>query len=317
MGEMQREKVAVIIGPTAVGKTKLSIDLAKALNGEVISGDSMQIYRTMDIGTAKVTKEEMDGIPHYMVDIKDPEDSFSVAEFQERVRKHIREITERGKLPIIVGGTGLYIQSVLFDYQFTDDAGDVIYREQMEKLALDRGVEYVHKKLQEVDPESAERIHANNVRRVIRALEIFYTTGEKMSDQIEKQEKELLYDVSLIGLTMDREMLYDRINLRVDLMMEQGLLEEVEGLYNRGIRDCQSIQAIGYKEIYDYFENRVSLEEAVSQLKTNSRRYGKRQLTWFRNKMDVTWFDVTDGEKASEILRYIEGKLQLKSNNSK
>ncbi|KKZ98715.1 tRNA (adenosine(37)-N6)-dimethylallyltransferase MiaA [Bacillus wiedmannii] len=317
MGEVQREKVAVIIGPTAVGKTKLSIDLAKALNGEIISGDSMQIYRTMDIGTAKVTKEEMDGISHYMVDIKDPEDSFSVAEFQERVRKHIREITERGKLPIIVGGTGLYIQSVLFDYQFTDDAGDAIYREQMEKLALERGVEYVHKKLQEVDPESAERIHANNVRRVIRALEIFHTTGEKMSDQLEKQENELLYDVSLIGLTMDREMLYDRINLRVDIMMDQGLLEEVEGLYNRGIRDCQSIQAIGYKEIYDYFEDRVSLEEAVSQLKTNSRRYAKRQLTWFRNKMDVTWFDVTGGEKTSEILRYIEGKLQLKSNNSK
>ncbi|PGB78184.1 tRNA (adenosine(37)-N6)-dimethylallyltransferase MiaA [Bacillus wiedmannii] len=317
MGEVQREKVAVIIGPTAVGKTKLSIDLAKALNGEIISGDSMQIYRTMDIGTAKVTKEEMDGIPHYMVDIKNPEDSFSVAEFQERVRKHIREVTERGKLPIIVGGTGLYIQSVLFDYQFTDDAGDTIYREQMEKLALERGVEYVHKKLQEVDPESAERIHANNVRRVIRALEIFHTTGEKMSDQLEKQENELLYDVSLIGLTMDREMLYDRINLRVDIMMDQGLLEEVEGLYNRGIRDCQSIQAIGYKEIYDYFEDRVSLEEAVSQLKTNSRRYAKRQLTWFRNKMDVMWFDVTGGEKTSEILRYIEGKLQLKSNNSK
>lgn len=155
--------------------------------------------------------------------------------------------------------------------------------------------------MQEVDPESAERIHANNVRRVIRALEIFHTTGEKMSEQIEKQEKELLYDVSLIGLTMDREMLYDRINLRVDLMMEQGLLEEVEGLYNRGIRDCQSIQAIGYKEIYDYFENRASLEDAVSQLKTNSRRYAKRQLTWFRNKMDVTWFDVTDGEKRQKF----------------
>ncbi|MGG0459461.1 tRNA (adenosine(37)-N6)-dimethylallyltransferase MiaA [Bacillus mycoides] len=317
MGEVQREKVAVIIGPTAVGKTKLSIDLAKALNGEIISGDSMQIYHTMDIGTAKVTTDEMDGIPHYMIDIKDPEDSFSVAEFQERVRKCIREITERGKLPIIVGGTGLYIQSVLFDYQFTDEAGDATYREQMEKLALERGVEYIHKKLQEVDPESAERIHANNVRRVIRALEIFHTTGEKMSNQLEKQENELLYDVSLIGLTMDREMLYDRINLRVNLMIEQGLLEEVKGLHERGVRDCQSIQAIGYKEIYDYFENRVSLEEAVSQLKTNSRRYAKRQLTWFRNKMDVAWFDVTDGEKTSEILRYIEGKLQLKSNNSK
>ncbi|MDM5155895.1 tRNA (adenosine(37)-N6)-dimethylallyltransferase MiaA [Bacillus sp. DX1.1] len=315
MGEMQREKVAVIIGPTAVGKTKLSIDLAKELNGEIISGDSMQIYRTMDIGTAKVTKEEMEGIPHYMIDIKDPEDSFSVAEFQELVRGHIREITERGKLPIIIGGTGLYIQSVLYDYQFTDQAGDSVYRENLEKLAVERGAEYVHKKLQEVDPESANRIHANNVRRVIRALEIFHTTGETMSNQLEEQENELLYDVSLIGLTMDRAMLYDRINLRVDIMMEQGLLQEVKGLYENGVRDCQSIQAIGYKELYDYFIGHVSLEEAISQLKTNSRRYAKRQLTWFRNKMDVAWFDVTDGEKTVEILQYIEGNLQLKSNN--
>ncbi|HEK9102285.1 tRNA (adenosine(37)-N6)-dimethylallyltransferase MiaA [Bacillus pfraonensis] len=315
MGELQREKVAVIIGPTAVGKTKLSIDLAKALNGEIISGDSMQIYCTMDIGTAKVTTEEMDGIPHYMIDIKNPEDSFSVAEFQELVRGHIREITERGKLPIIVGGTGLYIQSVLYDYQFTDEAGDPVYREKLEKLATEHGVEYVHKKLQSVDPESANRIHENNVRRVIRALEIFHTTGQKMSDQLEKQENKLLYDVSLIGLTMDREMLYDRINLRVNLMVEQGLLQEVKALYESGVRDCQSIQAIGYKELYSYFEGQVSLEEAIAQLKTNSRRYAKRQLTWFRNKMDVSWFDVTEGEKTAEILRYIEGKLQLKSNN--
>ncbi|MDR4325679.1 tRNA (adenosine(37)-N6)-dimethylallyltransferase MiaA [Bacillus pseudomycoides] len=315
MGELQREKVAVIIGPTAVGKTKLSIDLAKALNGEIISGDSMQIYRTMDIGTAKATMEEMEGIPHYMIDIKNPEDSFSVAEFQELVRGYIREITERGKLPIIVGGTGLYIQSVLYDYQFTDEAGDPVYREELEKLATEHGVEYVHGKLREVDPESASRIHMNNVRRVIRALEIFHTTGQKMSDQLEKQENELLYDVSLIGLTMDRGMLYDRINLRVDLMVKQGLLQEVKALYENGVRDCQSIQAIGYKELYNYFEGHVSLEEAIMQLKTNSRRYAKRQLTWFRNKMDVTWFDVTDGEKTAEILRYIEGKLQLKSNN--
>ncbi|EEM15949.1 MULTISPECIES: tRNA (adenosine(37)-N6)-dimethylallyltransferase MiaA [Bacillus] len=315
MGELQREKVAVIIGPTAVGKTKLSIDLAKALNGEIISGDSMQIYRTMDIGTAKATMEEMEGIPHYMIDIKNPEDSFSVAEFQELVRGYIREITERGKLPIIVGGTGLYIQSVLYDYQFTDEAGDPVYREELEKLATEHGVEYVHEKLREVDPESASRIHMNNVRRVIRALEIFHTTGQKMSDQLEKQENELLYDVSLIGLTMDRGMLYDRINLRVDLMVKQGLLQEVKDLYENGVRDCQSIQAIGYKELYNYFEGHVSLEEAIMQLKTNSRRYAKRQLTWFRNKMDVTWFDVTDGEKTAEILRYIEGKLQLKSNN--
>ncbi|ABS22629.1 tRNA (adenosine(37)-N6)-dimethylallyltransferase MiaA [Bacillus cytotoxicus] len=316
MEEKQREKVVVIIGPTAVGKTKLSIELAKALNGEIVSGDSMQIYRTMDIGTAKVTADEMEGIPHYMIDIKDPEDSFSVAEFQELVRGHIREITKRGKLPIIVGGTGLYIQSVLYDYQFTDEAGDTAYRERMEKLAEEQGVEFVHKKLEEVDPESAKRIHANNVRRVIRALEIFQTTGKKMSEQLEKQKNELLYDVVLIGLTMDRTMLYDRINLRVDLMMEQGLEQEVKRLYQNGVRDCQSIQAIGYKELYRYFAGATSLEEAISQLKTNSRRYAKRQLTWFRNKMDVAWFDVTDGEKTAEILRYIEGKLQLKSNNN-
>lgn len=309
MGDVQREKVVVIIGPTAVGKTKLSIALAKALNGEIISGDSMQIYRTMDIGTAKVTKEEMAGVPHYMIDIKDPEDSFSVAEFQGLVRSHIQEITARGKLPIIVGGTGLYIQSVLYDYQFTDEAGDSVYREEMEKLAVERGVEYVYQKLQEVDPESAGRIHANNVRRVIRALEIFHATGKKMSEQLEEQEHELLYDVSLVGLTMDREILYDRINLRVDIMMDQGLLQEVNRLYTDGIRDCQSIQAIGYKELYGYFEGRVSLEGAIEQLKTNSRRYAKRQLTWFRNKMNVTWFDVTEGEKTAKILQYIEGKL--------
>lgn len=315
MGETKREKVVVIIGPTAVGKTKLSIDLAKALHGEVISGDSMQVYRTMDIGTAKVTEEEMDGIPHYMIDIKDPEDAFSVAEFQERVRGHIQDITSRGKLPIIVGGTGLYIQSVLYDYQFSEEPGDVVYREGLEALAKERGVEYIHSKLQEVDPESANRIHLNNVRRVIRALEIFHTTGKTMSDQLEEQENELLYDVAFIGLTMDRTLLYDRINLRVDLMMEQGLLQEVECLYKNGVRDCQSIQAIGYKELYEYLEGRTSLEEVLTALKTNSRRYAKRQLTWFRNKMDVEWFDMTSGEKTAEILQYIEGMLQVKSNN--
>ncbi|MFD0771196.1 tRNA (adenosine(37)-N6)-dimethylallyltransferase MiaA [Bacillus sp. CGMCC 1.60114] len=315
MGEEKRDKVIVIIGPTAVGKTKLSIELAKALNGEIISGDSMQIYRNMDIGTAKVTEEEMDGIPHYMIDIKNPEDSFSVAEFQELVRGHIADITKRGKLPIIVGGTGLYIQSVLYDYQFSDEPGDPVYRKLLEQQAEEYGVEYVHKKLEEVDLISAKRIHPNNVRRVIRALEIFHTTGQTMSDQLEKQENELLYDVALIGLTMNRDLLYSRINLRVDIMMEQGLLAEVERLYEDGVRDCQSIQAIGYKELYEYFEGEISLEEAVMALKTNSRRYAKRQLTWFRNKMDVNWFDVTNGEKNIEILEYIEGKLQLKSNN--
>jgi tRNA dimethylallyltransferase len=311
MGGIKREKVVVIIGPTAVGKTKLSVELAKALNGEIISGDSMQIYRGMDIGTAKVTSEEMEGIPHYMIDIKDPEEPFSVAEFQELVRKRIRDISERGKLPIIVGGTGLYIQAVLYDYQFSDVSGDPIYREKLERLAKEEGPEAVFAKLKRIDPESAERIHPNNVRRVIRALEIFHTTGKTMTEALDEQENKLLYDVALIGLTMERAKLYERINKRVDLMMEQGLLAEVKSLYDRGIRDCQSIQAIGYKELYAYFEGDIGLDEAVEALKTNSRRYAKRHLTWFRNKMDVAWFDVTYELKREEILHYVEGKLQL------
>ncbi|MFD3445575.1 tRNA (adenosine(37)-N6)-dimethylallyltransferase MiaA [Microbacteriaceae bacterium 4G12] len=314
MGDMKREKVVVVIGPTAVGKTKLGIELAKRLNGEVISGDSMQVYRSMDIGTAKVTADEMEGIPHYMIDIKDPKESFSTAEFQQLVREHIRQISARGKLPIIVGGTGLYIQSVLYDYQFTETAGAPIYRRQLEELVEREGNEVVYERLQQVDPQSAERIHPNNVRRVIRALEIFHTTGKTMSESLGEQEHILLYDTALVGLTMERAKLYDRINRRVDLMMEQGLLDEVKRLFTQDIRDCQSIQAIGYKELYDYFEEKVTLEEAVEALKTNSRRYAKRQLTWFRNKMDVAWFDVTNGEKTQEILHYVEGKLQLKSN---
>ncbi|MBO9128912.1 tRNA (adenosine(37)-N6)-dimethylallyltransferase MiaA [Bacillus sp. 165] len=310
MGE-KREKVAVIIGPTAVGKTKLSIEVAKRLNGEIISGDSMQIYRHMDIGTAKVKPEEMDGIPHYMIDIKNPTDSFSTAEFQYLVREHIHDISKRGKLPIIVGGTGLYIQSVLFDYQFSETRGDEVFRRELEQLVEEEGAQAVFAKLEAIDSASAERIHPNNVRRVIRALEIYHTTGKTMTEGLETQENNLLYDIALVGLTMDRTKLYDRINYRVDLMMEEGLFEEVKQLYDNGIKDCQSIQAIGYKELYEYFEQKTTLQDAVEALKTNSRRYAKRQLTWFRNKMDVTWFDVTDEEKKEEILQYIEGKLQL------
>ncbi|WP_028399069.1 tRNA (adenosine(37)-N6)-dimethylallyltransferase MiaA [Ectobacillus panaciterrae] len=311
MGGSKQEKVIVIIGPTAVGKTKLSIELAKVLNGEIISGDSMQVYRGMDIGTAKVTSEEMEGIPHYMIDIKEPSEPFSAAEFQTLVRERIHDISKRGKMPIIVGGTGLYIQAVLYDYQFSDVSGDPIYREELEQLAEREGAEAVFKRLQSIDPESAERIHPNNVRRVIRALEIFETTGKTMTESLDEQENKLLYDTALIGLTMERAKLYERINKRVDIMMEQGLLEEVKSLYDRGIRNCQSVQAIGYKELYAYFDGTHTLAEAVEALKTNSRRYAKRQLTWFRNKMDVAWFDVTDGPKQKEILHDVEGKLQL------
>jgi len=312
------EKLVVIIGPTAVGKTKLSIELAKRLDGEIISGDSMQIYRGMDIGTAKIKPEETEGIPHYLIDIKEPTESFSVAEFQQTVRPLITEIAARGKLPIIVGGTGLYIQSVIFDYQFSDAPSDEKYRTELQKFAENNGALALHKKLEEIDRESAERIHPNNVRRVIRALEIYHCTGKSMTEWQRQQTPELLYDVALIGLTMEREKLYERINARVDKMIEEGLLEEVKALYSRGIRDCQSIQAIGYKELYEYLEGKIMLEEAVEQLKQNSRNYAKRQLTWFRNKIPVQWFDMTDlskfPERVDEIFNYIAGKLKIKTN---
>lgn len=308
----------MLIGPTAVGKTRLSIELAKKFNGEIISGDSMQIYKGMDIGTAKITREEMEGVPHHLIDIKEPDESFSTAEFQELVRKKISEISSRGKMPMIVGGTGLYIQSVIFDYHFTEAPSDPVFRRSLEEEAETKGQEFVHGKLKEVDPESASRIHPNNVRRVIRALEIIHCTGKTAGELQENQSPELLYDTAIIGLTMDREMLYNRINLRVDLMMEQGLLGEVKYFYEKGLKDCQSIQAIGYKELYDYFDGKVPLEEAIENLKQNSRRYAKRQLTWFRNKMIVEWFDMSESKDAekkfAEISKFIEGKLEIKAN---
>ncbi|MBT2637031.1 tRNA (adenosine(37)-N6)-dimethylallyltransferase MiaA [Bacillus sp. ISL-39] len=314
----QKQKLIVLIGPTAVGKTKLSIELAKRFNGEIISGDSMQIYKGMDIGTAKITMEEMEGIPHHLIDIKEPDESFSTAEFQEQVRKKIDEISSRGKMPMIVGGTGLYIQSVIFDYHFTDAPSDPNFRRSLEQAAEEKGQEFLHGKLKDADPESASRIHPNNVRRVIRALEIIHCTGKTAGELQENQSPELLYSTALIGLTMDREMLYNRINYRVDLMMKQGLLDEVQYFYEKGLRECQSIQAIGYKELYDYFDGKVSLELAIENLKQNSRRYAKRQLTWFRNKMNVEWFDMSESKDAekkfAEISKFIEGKLEIKAN---
>lgn len=317
----EKQKLIVLIGPTAVGKTKLSIRLAKRFNGEIISGDSMQIYRTMDIGTAKITPEEMEGVPHHLIDIKNPEESFSAAEFQQLVRGKITEIASRGKTPMIVGGTGLYIQSVIYDYQFSEAPSDEAFRTMLEKRAAEEGNEALFQELVALDPDSAEKMHPNNIRRVIRALEIYHCTGKKMSEYQEEQTPDLLYDTALIGLTMERELLYERINKRVDIMMQQGLVEEVEDLFSKGLEGCPSIQAIGYKELFAYFQHKVSLEDAVEALKQNSRRYAKRQFTWFRNKMDVEWFDMSDSlsdaaqqKKFAEISSYIEGKLQIKSN---
>lgn len=298
------KKIITIVGPTAVGKTKLSIELAKQLNGEIISGDAMQIYRGMDIGTAKITHAEMEDVPHHLLDEKNPEDSYSVAEFQKTVRAKIDEISERGKLPIIVGGTGLYIKAVLYDYEFSDESAPK--GEQYENLSN----EEVHAKLEAIDPASAKVLHPNNRRRVVRALNIYYETNQTKSKTLEKQEKKLMYDVTLIGLTDDRTALYQRINTRVDTMITDGLIDEVKKLYEMGIeRSAQAIQAIGYKEIYDYFDGMTDLETTVELIKRNSRRLAKRQYTWFRNQMDATWFnvDISNFEQTvAEVLSALE-----------
>ncbi len=307
---MKKENLIVLVGPTAVGKTDMSIELAQSFNGEIISGDSMQVYRGMDIGTAKVSKEEQRGIPHHLIDIKEPTEPFSVQEFQQRATKLIEEIGSRKKRPFLVGGTGLYVSSVIYDYQFSEVEEDNTYRQELEVFAKKYGNVALHEQLNEVDPKSYEQIHPNNVRRVIRALEIYHITGEPFGER-GQQPPISPYNVSLIGLTMEREKLYERIDLRVDIMMEQGLLNEAERLYEAGVRNCQSVQAIGYKELYEYLDGKVTLEEAVTTLKQNSRRYAKRQLTWFRNKMDITWFDVTQekDKMLQEIHQFVEGKL--------
>ena len=301
--------VLCIVGPTAVGKTKMSIELAKQLNGEIISGDSMQIYRGMDIGTAKATMDERQGIPHHLIDEKNPDEPYSVAAFQQTVRAKMEEIKSRGKLPIIVGGTGLYIKSVLYDYEF---AGESESKEIDEAKYGHLSNEELHAKLAAVDEAGAKDIHLNNRKRVIRALEIYETSGVKKSEMIEKQEHKMIYDACLIGLTDDRNVLYDRINKRVDTMYETGLVEEVKALFDEGIpAESQSIRAIGYKELYDYFKGLISLEESKELIKRNSRRYAKRQYTWFNNQMDVTWFkvDVQHFDKTvKEVLTYVQNK---------
>lgn len=320
--DKQKDKIIVLMGPTAVGKTNLSIEIAKRFNGEVISGDSMQIYKGMDIGTAKITIEEMQGIRHHLIDIIDPDQSFSVAEFQTLVREKIKGIQQRGRLPIIVGGTGLYIQAVLYDYQFSEVEGDVEFRMKMEERVQSGDGMELYKDLEKIDPESAKNIHPNNYRRVIRALEVYYSTGKTMTEFQSNQQKTLLYPALLIGLTMERAKLYKRIEMRVDKMLEAGLVEEVKQLYNSGIgSNYQSMKAIGYKEILDYLLGKQTLDEAIKQLKKNSRNYAKRQLTWFRNKMDVHWFDLTDEgekreewEKTAKIIDFIAGKLEIKAN---
>ena len=299
-------EVIAIVGPTASGKTALSVALAKAIDGEVINGDAMQVYKKLDIGTAKITTEEMDGVPHHLFDIKEPDEPFSVADYQTAVRQCIKEIRARGKTPIIAGGTGLYVQSVLFDFRFTEEAADLAVRERLECELAEKGAAYLYDKLVELDPKSAEKIHPNNHRRLVRALEIIEVTGKTKDDHEENAGHAPLYNHLLVGLDMEREVLYDRINLRVDLMMEKGLLAEATSLWEEGIRGVQSVQAIGYKELHQYIEDKLLLDEAVELIQKNTRNYAKRQMTYFRNKLEVAWFDAQLG--TAEI---VEGILAI------
>lgn len=290
---MSKPKIAGVIGPTASGKTAFAIDLALAEKGEIVSCDSMQIYRGMDIGTAKPKKEEMRGVPHHMIDVADINENFSVAKFVKMARAAIDDILSRGKLPILCGGTGLYFDSVVSNINFTAQRSDSEYREYLNRLAAEKGGDYVYEMLREADPKSAEAIHPNNVRRVIRALEIYHATGRPKSELDVEQRGEPLYDAKIYCLRLPREKLYEKINQRVDMMMAEGLEEEVRGLIERGARtDSTAMQAIGYKEMAAYIRGELPKDEAVEKIKRETRRYAKRQMTWFRGQKNVTWVDM-------------------------
>lgn len=286
-----QNKIIAVAGPTASGKTALSIEIAKEFGGEIVSCDSMQIYKGMDVGTAKPTEEEKAGIVHHMIDVAEPFENYSVVNYKNDAEKSIDDILSRGKLPVMVGGTGLYMDSVLNNVKFSE-ADDKISneRERLNRLYEENGKEYIHLMLRNIDPESAEKIHPNNVRRVIRALEIYYTTGKTMTEANEESVQPKKYDSLVIGLSWDREVLNERINRRVDLMVERGLVDEVIALKNTGVtKNCTAMQAIGYKEIYSYLDGEVTLLEAIEKIKLESRKYAKRQMTWLRRNKDIKW----------------------------
>ena len=305
---MSKRPLIVLTGPTAVGKTALSIRLAKALDGEIISADSMQVYRGMDIGSAKVTKKEMDGVRHHLIDVLEPEEDFNVAAFQRMAKEALEEIYSRGKLPIVAGGTGFYIQALLYDIDFRDDTGEGPIRKELEKLAVEKGAEYLHSLLQQADPQSADQIHPNNIKRVVRALEYFRQTGEPFSLHNQRERERCSpYHFRYYVICSDRKNLYERIDRRVDAMMADGLGGEVQALKKRGVkRGMTSMQGLGYKEILDYLDGTCSLEEAVYVLKRDTRHFAKRQITWFRREREVRWLKLEDfGGDLDRVLQKI------------
>ena len=304
----------ILTGPTAVGKTALSIGLAKAADGEIISADSMQVYKKMNIGTAKIEPEEMQGVRHHLIDILDPAEEFNVVLFKKYALRAMEDIYSRGKIPIIVGGTGFYIQALLYNIDFEENDNDMSYREKLQNLADTHGKIFLHDMLAEVDPESAEKIHENNVKRVIRALEFYKKTGMKISEHNETEsQKKSPYNFEYFVLNDDRQKLYDRIDRRIDIMLEAGLLDEVKLLVSEGYsRELVSMQGLGYKEIIDYIQGRCTLDEAVYTLKRDTRHFAKRQITWFKREKHVTWVDKSEYDSESEILSFMLDRLREK-----
>ncbi len=303
-----KKPLIILTGPTAVGKTKLSIALAKAVNGEIISADSMQVYKHMDIGSAKIKKEEMCGVTHHLIDVLEPDEEFHVVRFQEMAKQAMEEIYAKGKVPILAGGTGFYIQAVVKDIDFSKETEKSPIREELEKLAEEKGCEYLHEKLQQIDPKSAEKIHANNVKRVIRALEYFELTGKPISAHNEEESlKQSPYNVAYFVLNDIREKLYERIDARVDAMLQEGLVDEVSLLAEKGYtKDMVSMQGLGYKEILSYLDGSCTLDEAVYILKRDTRHFAKRQLTWFKREKDVIWVNKQEfAYQEDKILDYI------------
>ena len=291
----QKEKVIVICGPTASGKTALSIELAKKINGEMISADSMQIYKDMDIGTAKPTLEEMQGIKHYLLDFVSPNERYSVAQYKQDAKKAIKEILQKGKTPIIVGGTGLYVDSLIYEIEYNDIKLDMNYRKELEEIAEQEGLETLYNKALEIDPKAMEKISKNDKKRILRVLEIFKATGKTKTEQeIESRQKPVEYDYKVFAINWEREKLYQRINKRVDIMIEQGLIEEVKSILKKYNEFPTAMQGLGYKEVVDYLNGNYTKEEMIEKIKMETRRYAKRQLTWFRKNKQTIWLEGTN-----------------------
>lgn len=289
---MQKDKVIVICGPTASGKTALSIELAKQINGEIVSCDSMQIYKDMNIGTAKPTEEEQKGIKHYLIDFVSPDERYSVADYKQDAKKAIKEILKKGKVPIVVGGTGLYIDSLIYEIEYPNIEFDEKYRKKLENIAEEQGLKVLYEKAKEIDPEAIKKISENDKKRILRILEIYHATGKNKTEQeIESRKKEIKYDYKIFAINMDREKLYERINIRVDRMLENGLIEEVENLQKKYNHFPTAMQGLGYKEVVEYLQSKITREEMIEKIKQESRRYAKRQLTWFRKNKQTIWID--------------------------